>query len=228
MKKFKKIAAIVLASALTLTMATGVFAKGAPVKETKEKTVEVSLSVTSEQEFEVVYTGEEVELQAVTAKHGSSYEDNWSVLDAEGKVVDLDEYNTVLSYFEGVNSYVSTVTFVAEEAGTYTLKYSIEMAAGKSHVRFAGEAESDEIVVVDPDEAFITGVIVKNFNVTSQGNTSRAAGDIYFTMSEGDDQFAASFSNIVLNSGNNFTNTVEVEAEGTTYIITVTRTNWFN
>ncbi|MCL7747503.1 hypothetical protein [Halalkalibacter alkaliphilus] len=108
----------------------------------------------------------------------------------------------MLADVEGVNSYVSTANFVAEEAGTYTLKDSIDMAAGKSHVVFSGDAESEEIEVQEQVEAYITGVEVKNYKVTSQGANFRAAGDIYFTMSEGENQFAHSFSNVVLNNGN--------------------------
>lgn len=218
----KKVFAILLTLSLVIGLGTSVFAKGP-----NEKTVEVSLSITSEQEFEVVYVGDKVELQAVTAKHGSSYEDGWVVVDAGGNLVELNDYETVLTDVEGVNSYVSTATFVAEEAGTYTLKYSIEMAAGKSHVSFNGEAESEEIVVVDPEEAYITGVVVENYKVTPNGkNNFKVEGDIYFKMSEGANQFAHSFSNVVLNNGNSYTNTVEVEAEGVTYIITVTQTGW--
>ncbi|MFC5712448.1 hypothetical protein ACFPU1_06620 [Thalassorhabdus alkalitolerans] len=228
MKKFKKLGAAILAGALVLSMGTGVLAKGpAP----KEKPVEVALSVTSEQEFEVIYVGDEVKLQAVTPKHGSSYKDGWVVINENGKEVALEkeeDFETLLIEVEGVNSYVSTAKFEAQEAGTYTLKYSIDMAAGKSHVTFSGNEKSDEIVVKDQEAAYITGVKVENYEVTQQrqGVNYRAAGDIYFTMSEGENQFAQSFSNVVLNNGNSYTNTVEVEAEGQTYIITVTKKGW--
>lgn len=98
------------------------------------------------------------------------------------------------------------------------------MSASKSHVSFNGEAESEEIVVVDPMEAYITGVVVENYTVTSQDANCRAAGDLYFTMSEGGNQLAQSFSNVVLNNGNRYTNSVEVN--GYIYTITVTKTSW--
>lgn len=215
----KKVFAILLTLSLVIGLGTSVFAKGP-----KDKTVEVSLSITSEQEFEVVYVGDKVELQAVTAKHGSSYEDGWVVVDAGGNLVELNDYETVLTDVEGVNSYVSTATFVAEEAGTYTLKYSIEMAAGKSHVSFNGEAESEEIVVVDPEEAYITGVVVDKFNAERNGKSDnyKAKGEIYFTMSTGDKVLAQLFE-ITLNPSSNYVETINIEADGIVYTITVTK-----
>ncbi|MEB1808210.1 MAG: hypothetical protein LPK26_13095 [Bacillaceae bacterium] len=222
MKKYKKLGAVILAGALVLSMGTGVLAKG---PTSKEKTVEVSLAVTSEQEFEVIYVEDEVELQAISPKHGSSYEDGWVVLNENGGVVaELHEYETVLTDVAGVNSYVSTATFKAEEAGTYTLKYSIEMAAGKSHVRFTGEEESEEIVVQEQEAAYITGVVVENFVVSPQGNNKKATGKIYFTMSEGENVFVQDID-VVLNNGNP-TRTIEIGADGQTYIITVNETGW--
>jgi hypothetical protein len=144
----------------------------------------------------------------------------------DGNEVDLGvEFQAELADVDGVNSYASTATFVADEAGTYMLKYSIEMSAGKSHVSFNREVESEEILVVDPMEAHITGVVVENYTVTSQGANFRAVEDIYFTMSEGGNQLAQSFSNVVLNNGNSCTNSVEVEVNGYTYTITVAELN---
>ncbi|WP_249869577.1 hypothetical protein [Oceanobacillus saliphilus] len=223
MKTLRKLSAVILAGIFVLSTSTGVLAKGAVEKE---KSVDVSMMVTSEQEFEVIYTGEEIELQAITPKHGSSFKNEWKVFSDDNEV-DLDvEFVTEFADVDGVNSYVSTAVFAAEEAGTYILTYSIEMTAGKSHVRFAGEAQSEEIVVVEPEEVHITGVVVENYSVIEQGSNFRAAGDIYFTMSEGGNQLAQSFSNIILNKGNSYTNTVEIEADDQAYTITVTKTGW--
>lgn len=213
--------AILLVLGMALMSATA-FAAPAP----KEKSVEVQLSITSEEEFVVIYVEEEIELVAITPKHGSSFEDGWVVLDEDDEEVDLEvEFETILTFVEGVNSYVSTATFVAEEAGTYTLKYNIEMAAGKSHVSFVGEEESDAIEVIS--SAYITGIVIQNYVVTYVNkNNSRAAGDIYFTFSEGPNQLALSFNNVVLNNGNSFTNTVSVEANDETFTATVTPTGW--
>ncbi|WP_100398890.1 hypothetical protein [Bacillus sp. FJAT-44742] len=45
--------------------------------------------------------------------------------------------------------YVSSITFTANEAGTYKFVFNIDMTAGKSHVGWTGEKETT-VIYKDP------------------------------------------------------------------------------
>jgi hypothetical protein len=138
----KKLVAVLLVMVMVLGMSGAAFAAPRVEKDLKIHDVQSMLVV---QEFDVIYVGDDINLIASTPKHGSDYIVQWSVSDDEAVVT---EGETVLETINEVDTYVSTATFSANKVGLYVVTYKISMAAGKSHVSFVGEIESEEIEVV--------------------------------------------------------------------------------
>ncbi|MDX5474940.1 MAG: immunoglobulin domain-containing protein [Bacillaceae bacterium] len=134
----KKIVGLTLATTLALTtFAGGAFAAeaGKNVGKGADK-----LFVKDAQNLEVLADthylaeGQTVTLTASVLKTGSSVSYAWKV----GK--EFLETGTELEVNED-GLYVSTITFTADQKGTYHFTFDVNMAAGKSHVNWHGEEE---------------------------------------------------------------------------------------
>lgn len=221
----KKLVAVLLVMVMVLGMSGAAFAAPKAEKELKVHDVQSILVV---QEFDVLYVGNEVELVASTPKHGSDYVVKWSVSDDDATV---QEGETVLANINEVDTYVSSATFSAKEAGTYVVTYKMTMAAGKSHVRFVGEVESEEIIVIEEDELdealTVLQVTFKNLTLTAEMNKHgkitgyKGTIDVYAQMSNETEVFVKK-QNLSF-SDNQLTRNVDVTVYGVKYTLFVSR-----
>lgn len=163
----KKLVILVILMTLLVGSATFVSAADEP------KNITVALSETPS----VIQAGETVVFKAVTAKHGSSYNDSWS------------NANSVQTIFdEETGTYVSEALFQADTPGIYTIGYEIEMDAGKSDTSFTGRVERTIEVT---GTITLAGADIRDLAVTpmfrSDGSISafKASGNIYSLWSDG-------------------------------------------
>ena len=109
---------------------------------------EISLTASSRE----VLVGEEVVLEAVSYKKGSTYSDSWE---------NSTKVETI--YDEVGGNYVSTGVFKATEPGVYTITYTIDMFAGKSGNVFS-KSVSETIEVID--STHIKDIVIDNLIVS--------------------------------------------------------------
>jgi len=152
----KKILSVMLMFIMLMSLMIPAYADS----EVKETEVVVSASDVT------VNVNESVALSAVVPKHGSSFTDSWSAAEKDGTVLDED-----------TQSYFSTATFKACEAGVYTIEYNITMNAGKSNAVFVGKG-SVTVVVSKPA---VVGAEIRNLSIV--GNPIINAGGTYYLIS---------------------------------------------
>lgn len=174
---------VVAALTLVMVLGLGVNAFAAPAeKELKVKNVDVDLATTV-QDFEVIFVGDAVELEAVTLKKGSSFEDSWVIYDEEGNLVtkiEIAELGVEDTFLNKADFYVARAIFTASEAGVYTVRYEISMSAGKSHVRFNGNATSEPIDVQEEEEEVVLAVVRYDVEVTKIEKQNKNFDRIYY------------------------------------------------
>lgn len=138
---------------LVLVLGLGATALAAPGKSAKVKDVPVSITPEA---ISLVAGDDAITLTAVTLKNGSDYAVTWDGAKEEETILREDGY------------YESTAVFEPNTVGTHTVKYTINMTAGKSGVAFVG-TNTVTITVFEPaSEPIILGYEIAEWTKGTQ------------------------------------------------------------
>lgn len=98
-----------------------------------------------------VKVGETITLTAETLKQGLGYIEEW-----DGAMVSKSYLD------ESTGNYVSVAKFTPNQAGTYTITYTVKMYTGNNKVKFISSASKTVEVISDVKE--VIGLEVRNVN----------------------------------------------------------------
>jgi hypothetical protein len=112
------------------------------------KITESTLSASVDQ----VKVGETITLTAETLKQGSDFSNQWNGAIASKTYLD-----------ETTGNYVSEAKFTPNQAGTYTISYTIDMYTGNDEIKFTSSVSKSVEVISDAKE--VIGLEVKNIKI---------------------------------------------------------------
>lgn len=123
-----------------------VFSNALMVQASTEPKVTESYVVTTVDQAKV---GETISLKAETQKRGAEYREEW-----DGATL----YQSYLD--EATGNYISEANFTPNQAGTYTITYTITMYTGNNEEKFIGRGTKTLEVLADAKE--VIGLEVRN------------------------------------------------------------------